>query len=283
MALAIIGIIGLLSFKGSTSLSKHPVSKETKEMSVDYAIALYTALWPFDGWNSLNLVTGQLRNPARNLPLALVIGLSVVIACYLSTNIAYFAYLSNDLISQSQTLALDFASAAFGNAGKYFISIIICASTFGAANGTMFTGAQLTTIATQSDHAPKFLNAIHSKFQTPFNALILQSVLASFYLIIGNFERLVVLYSFISWLFFVLSGICVLILRIKEPHLRRPFKVWNGFVYVFISSSLFLIICWCIGEPVISLCAIGTLLFGCLVWFINVVKGVSWAGKFFLH
>lgn len=105
----------------------------------NYALALFSALFAYDGWNNLNLVTGELKDPAKNLPRAIVIGTSIVVISYLLANFAYYAVLPADLIGSSHSIAMDFGTAVFGSVGGVLIPLAVVGSTFGAANATVFS------------------------------------------------------------------------------------------------------------------------------------------------
>lgn len=124
-----IGIIGLSAITKTKSLFLKPIFDDSSTDPSDYVIALYSALWAYDGWSSLNLVVGELKDPLKNLPRSLIFGLIIVIVCYLFGNIAYYAELEKSVIISSSSIAMDFGKVVFGVAGGIIIPIVIIGST----------------------------------------------------------------------------------------------------------------------------------------------------------
>ncbi|KNC98850.1 uncharacterized protein SPPG_09310 [Spizellomyces punctatus DAOM BR117] len=242
----------------------------------DYALALYSALWAYDGWNNLNMVAGELKNPARDLPRAIVAGPAIVIVCYVLANIAYYAVLPEDVIVKSNTIAMDFGKRVFGHVGGIIIPLIVIGSTLGAANASIFSGARVAYVSARSSHVPLFLGKIHSQYRTPFNALITQSVLSCIFILFGSFTSLVNFYSMIAWLFYLLAVLALVVLRWKEPHLERPYRVWMVMPAIFMVVVIFLLTLSVKGAPTE---AIGALVFmgsGVPLWWIVVRKEIGW-------
>ncbi|KAJ7999353.1 hypothetical protein DPEC_G00193520 [Dallia pectoralis] len=134
-------------------------------------LAFYNGLWAYDGWNQLNFITEELKNPYRNLPLAIIIGIPLVSVCYVLVNVAYFSALTTTELLQSPAVAV-----TFGNRVLYPVSwivpLFVVFSTFGAANGSCFTAGRLTYVAGREGHMVKLLSYISLKNYTPSPALI---------------------------------------------------------------------------------------------------------------
>ncbi|KAJ3223234.1 hypothetical protein HK099_001369 [Clydaea vesicula] len=148
LSLFVIGITGVIFLMKhvtgkNSSATHHDFAfsfNNSSENPGDYALALYSALWAYDGWNNLNLVTGELKNPGRNLPKAVLIGPAIVIVSYLFVNIAYYAVLPIEAIGKSSSIAMDYGKLVFGPIGGILIPIVVIGSTFGATNASVFTG-----------------------------------------------------------------------------------------------------------------------------------------------
>ncbi|KAJ3312329.1 hypothetical protein HDV04_003222 [Boothiomyces sp. JEL0838] len=267
-------------YKGSpTENFKRPIFEGSSSYPGNYALAIFSALWAFDGWNNLNVVTGELKEPSKNLPRAIIGGTILVTICYFTTNIAYFAVLDKTTVAHSTTIGMDFGKAVFGNVGSSIIPLIVIISTLGATNATVFTGARVTFITSQQGHAPKFLSTIYTSTRTPANALILQAGLSMLYILSGDYKVLVNLYSFIAWSFYFLCVFGILILRMTEPYAERPFKVWLAFPIVFsvASSALVAFSIW--EAPTQALYALFLICSGIPVYYVGYRFNVTWEGK----
>lgn len=172
----------------------------------------------------MNLVTEELVEPSKNLPRAVVIGPGIVIVAYLVTNIAYYALLDASVIKTSTSIAMDFGREAFGHAGSIIIPLAVVGSTFSAANAGVFTGARVVYVSARSGHAPRLLGEINAKTGlklhilqpgTPINAIVQQAATSIIFVMVGNFNQLVNLYSMIAWTFYLLAVSCLIILRFK--------------------------------------------------------------------
>ncbi|KAJ1547844.1 Large neutral amino acids transporter small subunit 1 [Nowakowskiella sp. JEL0078] len=243
LALLVIGIIGIYILGGgrSTSHNFDNLFAGSSKNPGDYALALYSALWAYDGWNSLNLVTGELKDPSKNIPRAVIFGPIIVMICYVLANIAYYAVLPSDIVMHSSTIAVDFGKTVFGPIGGVIIPFIVIGSTFGAANATIFTGARVISISSKAGHAPKFLSRVHPELHTPIAALALQCILSCIFISFGSFTTLVNFFSMIAWTFYLLAVLALLSLRWNHPALERPFKVHLMFPVVFVFVTVFLI------------------------------------------
>ena len=109
---------------------------------------MYSALWAYDGWNSLNLVTGELRSPQKNLPKAVVGGPLLVMICYVFTNWAYFAVVPPSIVQYSTAIAVDFGRAAFKDAAEFVIPLIVIISCLSAIHASIFSGSRVIWVRT---------------------------------------------------------------------------------------------------------------------------------------
>jgi len=269
LSLLAIGIVAttMLAEHATKVDNFHEVFRNSTSNPGDVSLALYSALWAYDGWNNLNLVTGELENPSRNLPLAVTIGPAIVIICYLLTNFAYYAVLPASTILKTTSIAMDFGKAAFGKIGGILIPLAVIGSTFSAANGGVFTSARIVYVSSKSGHAPKFLGEVNTRTHTPINALVQQAGFSIVFVMFGSFNSLVNLYSMIAWSFYILAVLALIILRWKEPELRRPYKVWWSTPILFCITSTFLVVISVIEAPVEGLGACLFLGSGIPVWY----------------
>ncbi|KAH6571834.1 hypothetical protein BASA60_006958 [Batrachochytrium salamandrivorans] len=209
----------------------------------NYALALYSALWAYDGWNNLNMVAGELKNPTRNLPRAISFGTLIVLICYVVTNMSYFQSYRAVLLLLRQLLEWTLEN-------KYLVILV--------------TG-----------HAPKFLSRINPHTRTPINALVLQSILSVLFIAVGSFKSLVNFYSMIAWTFYLLAVLGLIIMRFTEPYAERPFSVWLGVPIVFCISTVCLIAFSMWEAPTEAVGAVLFVISGIPVYFVGIKYGVT--------
>ncbi|KAG9292308.1 hypothetical protein G9A89_009120 [Geosiphon pyriformis] len=287
IALAVIAIIGFVVL-GKGGLTKNfqgdLFAGSSTEMG-DYALAFYSGLWAYDGWNNVNFVAGEMKNPARDLPRVIMFGLPLVILCYLLANIAYYAVLPNTVVTNTNTIALDFGRKMFGTTGGILFALCVAASCFGAANGSIFTGGRVIYVASREGYLPAIFGKIHSTWNTPTAALAMQASFTIVMIIAGTFEALINFYSIAAWVFYFLTSFGLLILRWREPNLPRPYRVWISTPIIFCCVAVFLVVMPFIRVPLESLAALGFILAGIPIWLIRVHQNTFsfQAFKNFIH
>ncbi|CAH1758534.1 1784_t:CDS:2 [Entrophospora sp. SA101] len=235
-AIAVIGFI-VLGKGGLTKNFEGNLFAGSSTRLSDYTLAFYSGLWAYDGWNNLNFVAGEMKNPARDLPRVIMVGLPIVIISYLLANVAYYAVLPSATILKTNTIALDFGKKIFGPVGGIFFSLCVAASCFGAANGSIFTGARLIYVAGREGYLPTVFGKVHNKWNTPTAALIMQAVLTilmiipALFLVIMPFTRVPL--ESLAALGFILAGIPFWCIRVKY---KGHFSV-KAFMDYFVNLS----------------------------------------------
>jgi amino acid transporter len=240
----------------------------------NWAVALYAGLWAFDGWDNTNYVTGEFKNPSRDLPRVIHTAMPMVIAAYLLANIAYFFVLPLSVIEKSNTVAVQFGSRVFGPIGALCLALIVGASCFGALNATTFTSGRLVYVAGREGYLPalfgnigmsqtqdhpnlnryskkNFLTKIFGSglFATPINAMVLNALLTTLYIVLGEFNTLITFYGVAGYTFYFTTVLGLIVLRIKEPNLERPYKTWITTPICFCCVSLFLVSRAVVARP----------------------------------
>jgi len=267
LALSSIGILGIIwicrdaGVVGTAAHTNfaHPLDHAESTLS-SFGVATLAALWGFDGWNNLNVVVDEVKNPAYVLPRALLVAVSLVTTLYIVANIGYFAVmdLGQIVIVNTTTpvegFATSFGLLTLGESGRVLLPLCIALSTFGAANASAFTGARLVQVSALDGDFPKFLSRLHGKGNpTPMRALIAQGTLGVIFLVMGNFESLLAGYSCVAWVFYCTAVTCVFYFRIKEPKRPRPFRVWLAIPIAFCLIAVILVIATFIINPYESL------------------------------
>ncbi|KAK3509907.1 hypothetical protein QTP70_019387, partial [Hemibagrus guttatus] len=186
-------------------------------------LAFYNGLWAYDGWNQLNFITEELKDPYRNLPLAIIIGIPLVSVCYVLVNIAYFSVMTPTELLQSSAVAVTFGDRVLYPL-SWVVPLFVVFSTFGAANGSCFTAGRLTYVAGREGHTIKILSYISVKHYTPSPALIFNALLGFCYVIPADINSLINYFSFAQWAFYGLTALSLIIMRFTKKELHRPVK-----------------------------------------------------------
>ncbi|XP_071824243.1 b(0,+)-type amino acid transporter 1-like isoform X2 [Apostichopus japonicus] len=250
LALAIIFVVGVIRiFNGYTEyISPSTIFQGSSTKVFSYGIAFYQGLWAYDGWNQLNYITEELVNPYRNLPLAILIGIPMVTLIYILVNIAYFTVLTPTEMLSASAVAVTFANRTLGPMA-WIIPFFVCCSTFGAANGTLFTASRLCYVAGREGQLVEVMSMVHVKRFTPTPALLFTSIVSILMLIPNDFDTLVNYFSFAAWLFYGLTTAAVLVLRYQHPEWTRPIKVPLVIPIIVVIASVYLVIAPIIDDP----------------------------------
>jgi APA family basic amino acid/polyamine antiporter len=217
-----------------------------------FMVALIAALWAYDGWSDVTQMAGEVKNPQRSLPLALVGGTAIVGALYMLTNAAIQYVLPANVIAVAERPAADALRLVAGNAGAALVSIGMAVSICATFVGSSLSGARVPFAAARDRLFPSVLAHIHPRFQTPWASLTLQAALSTLLLLaIGRFQSLFSLAIFASWLFYALTTATVFVFRIREPETPRPYRV-TGYPVVpalFIAAALVLLVFSFMDQP----------------------------------
>lgn len=269
IALVILIVIGLIEVGSGNVQNFSGAFKGTTSDLANIGLAFYSGLWAYDGWNSLNFVTEEMKNPERDLPRALLIGIPLVTIVYLLTNIAYIAVIGGEGILTSGAVAMSVGEMKLGPV-SWLIPIFVACSTFGCVNGLAFSGARLVYVAAHNGHMPKFLAMVHNTRNTPMPSIIFLHVIAMIMLIpdSSKFSTLVNYFSFAAWLSYCAVFAALLYLRWREPNANRPYRVWLIVPIIMVLASLYLLITPFAGEPVESTMALIFIAAGIPVWII---------------
>ena len=194
------------------------------------AAALQGAFWAYDGWNKITYVAGEVKEPQRNVPRGLIIGMLIVTAIYMLMNVAYAFVLPIDQMAKSKLVAADVAEKCFTGGGRW-IAAAVMISTLGATNAIILTSARVYFSMAQRNVFPRFIGRAHPQFHTPAASLLVQGVWSVLLLLSGTFDTLTDTLIFVSWIFYAAGAYGLFVLRRKEPNTPRPYKV-PGYPFV---------------------------------------------------
>jgi len=201
-----------------------------------FGVALIAAFWAYDGWLNVSYIAGEIKNPQRNVPLALLIGIGTATLLYLATNWVYYRFLPIEMIAQSVFPAGAAAKAMGGEWAVRIMHIAVILSTLGCANAVILSGARVTYAMAADRVLPSVLAYVHPTFHVPSVALLVQMVLALALIATGSYAQLVTYVISAGFIFYGLTAVALIVLRYKQPNLHRPFRVpfypWLPLVYL---------------------------------------------------
>lgn len=230
LAIALLILAILFSGAGSWGYlgqNSHTITPTGFALLSAIMASLAGAFWAYDGWNNITFIAGEIKNPQKNIPKSLLLGLSVCILVYLLINLAYLLVLPIDEVAGSSMVATDAAKVVVGPWGAGLIALMVILSTFGTTNGNVMATARVSFAMAQERHFFRLAGQVHPRFQTPANALLIHCIWTSILVFSGSFDTLTDMLIFVSWVFYGMSALGLFILRWKEPHSERPYKVWG--------------------------------------------------------
>jgi amino acid transporter len=201
-------------------------------------------MWAYDGWADVSAMAGEVKDPGRNLPRAIIGGMTVVLLSYVSINLAYFYTLPAGDVAKSTLVAADAVGPIFGRAGSSLIAALVMLATFGTANATVMTGSRFIYAMADDGLFFRRFAAVHPKFRTPHISVAGIGVLGVLYATSRTFEQLTAAIILGEWPFYMLAVGAVIVWRIRAPDRPRPFRapLYPVLPIVFVGASLLLVV-----------------------------------------
>ncbi|KAH9856967.1 amino acid transporter [Lenzites betulinus] len=269
VSITVLGLVQLARGRASTSFTE-PLFEHSSTSPSAYALALYSGLWAFDGWDQANYVGGEMKNPEKNIPRAIHSSMVIVMILFILANVAYFTVLDKNTVGLSNTVALDFGRALFGPVGGIVFAAMVAFSCFGALNGSFFTSSRLIYVAGKEGYLPALFGRHNTFLKTPLNAMCLNAALTIMFILIGGGFRSLINFAVVaSWAFYFLTVLGLVILRVKEPTLHRPYKTWIITPLVFCAVCIFLLCMPVIAAPLEAIAVLGFVLAGIPLYYIT--------------
>jgi amino acid transporter len=233
----------------------------------------------------------------------------LVIVAYIMANISYFFVLPFASIESSNTVAVMFGSQVFGPLGSLILALVVSASCLGALNATTFTSGRLVYVAGKEGYLPAIFGTIGfgsgpeiststlrtrswfakrlarmfgdedtGLFFTPVNAMVLNALLATVYILVGEFSTLLTFYGVAGYTFYFMTVLGLIVLRVREPHLERPYRTWISTPIIFCCVSLFLLSRAVFAEPLQTLIVVAFIGAGIPLYYLR-IYGRDQVGK----
>ncbi len=214
-----------------------------------FGLALVSVLWAFDGWADVSFVGGEIKDPQKNLPRALIIGTVAVVAIYLLANVAYLIVFPVEQIAKSKLVAADVAQYLVGAWGVTMVGLTVMLSTFGSLNGTMLASPRIFFAMAADGLFFKQVAKVHPKYETPWVAISLSCVLGVGFVLLRSFEQLADAFVTAIVPFYMLAIAGIFVLRRRKDHapaFRTP--LYPIAPIVFLLSTTFLIVTALVDE-----------------------------------
>lgn len=230
---ALVSLIVAVWFSGKGNFSNlAPWWPEhwTKELTAAFGLSMISVLWAYDGWITVTLTAGEIKEPQRNVPLSLWLGTLAVNLLYLLANLAYAYVIPINAMAGSPRIAADVAGVVLGPLGASLVIVGILCSTFGTINGCVLGGPRCLYAAGADGAFSKRFGDVHPRFRTPHIAVITLGVWGGLLTLSGTYDQIISYVVFGSWGFYALTALSVIVLRRKMPDAPRPYKAW-GYPY----------------------------------------------------
>jgi APA family basic amino acid/polyamine antiporter len=230
LKIALIVIIAAIAFSSSGSWSHF-----TEQFSgatggfAGFVAAVTAALWAYDGWSDLNMVAEEVKDPERNIPLALIAGFLVIAALYMIVNAAVqFALPAVAVATSASPMADAVRISALGAAAAIFVSVAMIISLITSLNGVAMSGSRMTFALSRDGNFISSLSRVHPRFHTPHIAIIVQAVLSLGFLFLGgNFRQLFTLSLFAEWLSYTAAAIALFVFRSASKTVPEAVPLWK--------------------------------------------------------
>ena len=253
-----------------------PMVGEGKSAGAVLGSTLLAVLFAFEGWTNVGAIAGEMKNPGKDMPRAIVGGVSIIMAVYFIINMAYLWVLPAEEMMNLSSPASAVAMKIFGPVGGTIVTIGIIISVIGAANGFLMAGSRVAyhLADTRTLPASSYLAKLNGR-QVPTNCIILIGFLACLYSLIGQFNLLTDLAVFSCWIFYTLTFACVIKLRKTQPNAERKYKVplYPVIPILAIASGLYVVLSQLFlsgtRATIMSLCSIGITLLGLPVYLLG--------------
>jgi APA family basic amino acid/polyamine antiporter len=234
-----------------------------------FLLAMVAGLFAYGGWHMVTYAAGETVMPARTIPVALMIGVAIVTACYMLMNLFYLLVLPLDTVRSSTRIAADAADVVFGRGGSAAMAALVMLSSFGGLTGIVLTGPRVYYSMALDGLAFRWLGRVHPVYGTPARAIIAQGAWASVLAATGAYRELFTRVIYTEWLFFALMAVGLILIR-QRPGYEPSYRTW-GYPFVpiiFIAASLAIVVNQIVQTPVEAMTGLGIVAIGAPVYYL---------------
>ncbi|XP_033725414.1 large neutral amino acids transporter small subunit 1-like [Pecten maximus] len=249
LALVLIIVTGFVQLgRGEVENFQNPW-EHTQTDITKIALSFYSGLFAYNGWNYLNFVIEELKEPKKNLPKAIWISIILVTVVYVLSNVAYFTTVSREETLSGAAVAVMFSKRLYG-VMWWVMPVFVSLSTFGGVNGILFTTARLFYVGGREGHMPQILSMVQIQRLTPMPAVLFMGLTSLLYLVSADMFALIKYVSFVNWMSIGLSVVVLLYFRKTRPNMDRPIKVHLFWPILYVTITFFLVLLPIIASPV---------------------------------
>jgi len=250
-ALALLVLVSTVLGGGAGASTAHFTAAAATVDASLFGLALISVLWAYDGFADLSFASGEVSNPGRTLPRAIVVGTIAIVAIYLAANAAYLYVLPIEQVAKSPLVAADTMQAIFGPAGVAFVSVVVTISTFGALMSGMLTAPRVFFAMADDRLFFRRVASVHPRYGTPYVAIALAAALGVAFVLTRTFEQLADTFVLSIWPFYGLAIAGLYRLRRTRSTLPRPYRV-PGYPLlpgVFVAAVVYLVGNALVSDP----------------------------------
>ena len=264
-------VIAGLTYAGGSVQNLQPFWPDEPIVSLigPFGVAMVAVLWAFDGWIEITYVGSELKRPERDMSRSIILSTVLVGVIYALVAVALTFVLGHGAVAASERVASDAMTVVLGAAGATLITATILVSTLGANNGIVFTAARIPYAMARDGKFFAWAGTVSPRFNVPVTAIVVQGLWSASLVLLGTYEQLATYVVFVSFLFYALSCVAVLVLRKREPDMPRPYRAWGYPVtpIVFVLFALYLVGNAIVETPVESLIGGGLLGVGLVFYY----------------
>jgi len=233
-----------------------------------FVLAMVAGLFAYGGWHMVTYTAGETTMPAKTVPVALVVGVGIVSACYVLVNLVYLRLLPLEAARASTRIAADAANVVLGRGGEVMLGVLVILSTVGSLTGIILTGPRMYFSMAGDGLAPRALTHVHPRFRTPSVAIVSQAIWASLLAGTGAYRQLFTRVVYTEWLFFALMAAGLFVLRRRSDY-NPHYRTWGYPIVpiVFIVASLGIVFHQFVIDPSEAAFGLGLVALGVPVYY----------------
>lgn len=264
-------------------VENEPASWFSTFSATAFFAAALGAFWSYEGWNNVGYIGEEVKNPQKNIPIALIVGTGSIVVLYVIINAAYMQVMNVEqlaAIDPNKIAAVEVANEMAGPIGALVLSVLILFSTFNCTNTTILTSARIFYAVSKDRLFLNYAGKVHPKHGTPSNAIVLQGAWAIVLVWWGTFDDLTDLLIFAAFIFYGATALGVLLMRKRDPQAERPYKVlaYPVLPILFALFCFTLVIVTIYNSPIQSLIGLGLIALGIPVYLYYMQKDTPEGG-----
>src|SRR5207245_2829072 len=204
-----------------------PASTGSRVGIGSFALAMVAMLWAYEGWNNITFTAGEIKDPQRNLPLSLMLGMAAITFIYVGMNLVYLYAMPIGEMVTTPRIGEAAAGRLFGPAGSWLMALAVLVSVFGCISATVISGPRVFYAMAKDGLFFHRMADVHPRYRTPARAILWQCVWSSALCLSGTYNQLITFVIFAAVVFYALAGSSVMVLRRRHPDWPRPYRTWG--------------------------------------------------------